>query len=122
MGVQGSKELKSRRLQHPQRLPYEESKLVELSHGSVHYVSLGNFRQPGPVYVLVHDLLGSTADMVELGLYLVEYGKKKVLCYDCYGRGFSSEDGHDHSVQLFSAQIAELLFKLRELSDIILVG
>ena len=122
MGVPVSKELRSQRLQNSGSLPYEESKLVELSHGSTHYVRLGDVDRAGPVYVLIHDVLGSTADLVGLGLYLAETGRKKVLCYDCYGRGFSSDDGHEQSVQLFSSQISEMLFALKEMSDVVLIG
>eukprot|EP00756_Hemistasia_phaeocysticola_P051622 Hpha_TRINITY_DN26797_c0_g1::TRINITY_DN26797_c0_g1_i1::g.138993::m.138993 len=90
----------------------EEGDLVLLSHGQTHYIIDGQ-DNTGPLVVLVHGFVGSTAYLRFLARELARRGRR-VLRYDLYGRGLSVLPGRriPHTVSIFSSQLAELLFAL----------
>lgn len=86
---------------------------MELSHGKCHYILSGS-DNAGPLVVLIHGFLGSSAYYKWLAEHLVTKHQRRVLRYDNYGRGWSGCSGAPHTANLFAGQLAELLYALNE--------
>mmetsp|Transcript_8506 Transcript_8506/g.12889 ORF Transcript_8506/g.12889 Transcript_8506/m.12889 type:complete len:373 (-) Transcript_8506:33-1151(-) len=97
--------------------------IVSLTRGECHYRYDGK-ENPGRLVVLVHGFVGCHLDYQLLCEYFVEKGKRRVLRFDNYGRGWSSLPHNivAPSPELYSGQLADLLYKLGENEKIDLVG
>jgi pimeloyl-ACP methyl ester carboxylesterase len=98
---------------HTQNLAAPPGRVVELSHGKCHYILTGE-HNPGPLVVLIHGFIGSSAYFKWLADHLVTKHNRRVLRYDNYGRGWSGCSGAPHTASLFAGQLAELLYTLNE--------
>jgi pimeloyl-ACP methyl ester carboxylesterase len=94
----------------PEAQPKDGGKFAPLSHGATYYIIDGQ-DQPGPLVVLVHGFVGSSAYFKWLSDELVA-GGRRVLRYDLMGRGRSEFDGSPQTEKAFSAQLVELLYSL----------
>jgi hypothetical protein len=108
-GGTGRRRCARRGAAHDGPLP-QGGRLVPLSHGDTYYIVDGP-DNPGPLVVLVHGFIGSSAYFKWLSDELVA-GGRRVLRYDLMGRGRSSFDGSPHTESAFSAQLAELIYSL----------
>eukprot|EP00037_Helgoeca_nana_P004313 m.44668 g.44668 ORF g.44668 m.44668 type:complete len:330 (-) comp15017_c0_seq1:70-1059(-) len=97
----------------PGNLAAPPGRVVELSHGKCHYILTGE-HNPGPLVVLIHGFIGSSAYFKWLADHLVTKHNRRVLRYDNYGRGWSGCSGAPHTASLFAGQLAELLYTLNE--------
>jgi len=110
----------AKRIQISAKLPSSSlSRLVELPHGSTHYFCKGE-ENPGNLVVCIHGDEGNYADFLSIALQLSK--RMRVLCFDLFGNGYSSDDGYMRSKKLFVSQLSELLFKLDENDPLHIIG
>jgi len=89
--------------------------MINLTYGEVHYQWHGP--TSGPLVVLVHGITSNEGVMGWLAKDLASEGYR-VLTYDLYGRGHSDNaKGHEHTHDLFTHQINELLSALGRGND-----
>jgi len=94
-------------------------KIARLSQGHTHYRWYGGAR--GPVAVCVHGLATPSEAWDEFATRIAGLGHR-VLVYDLYGRGFSSNAPGRQDAAFFTRQLEDLLADQGLTEDITLIG
>ena len=96
----------------------EPDRVVALSMGATHYELAGS--EGAPAVVLIHGTSGPMTIWDRTVPALVEAGYQ-VLRYDLYGRGYSDRIDADYGLDLYVAQLEELLSRIA-VRPVVLVG
>ena len=95
------------------------SRVAALSMGATHYELTGS--EGAPTVVLIHGTSGPMTIWDRTVPQLVEAGYR-VLRYDLYGRGYSDRIDADYGLDLYVAQLEELLSRIGVGPGVVLVG